>query len=75
MKESLFIVSIFVGGLVVGYLAGQQNAQQTIVASAPTTPVNYDPARALCNDMLAAERKRADTCWLATTRALEKRRK
>lgn len=68
MRESLFIVGIFASGLIVGYLAGQHSTAPLV----DPRPSNYDPARALCNDVLKAERDRNELCWQSAINALKR---
>lgn len=73
MKESLFIVGIFASGLVAGYLAGM-NVEPAPVLTSERLPVNYDPQRALCNDMIKAADLRARECWASFVGQLERAR-
>lgn len=66
MRESAFIVGIFAGGLVLGYLAGTQRE-----AAQNPFPSNYDSARAVCSDALAKQKEQTDTCWKATVEFLK----
>lgn len=59
MKESLFVVGIFFGGILVGYFG-----RGSVVVPAPSIyPSNYDPTRAMVADVVKAAREETERCW------------
>ena len=52
------IIIAFVGGYLVG--SERNNNNNPVVAS---SPINYDPGRATCNDALRESQAATDRCW------------
>lgn len=61
MKDQLLIIGISVA-FGVGYLVGDRGNRTQLITTT-NQPSNYDPARAICDDALKAERARTDTCF------------
>lgn len=61
MKDQILIIGLVVS-LTAGFLIGRLSTPVT-VSMPQALPSNYDPARAMANDVMKAERESSERCW------------